>query len=103
MENTKKRQPVSSVMIATIVVGIIICVLFVSCFMALVTKIMEYNEIQKQKEQLNNEIKNRQEEIEEKEYWLMAPMDDEYIMKFAKEKLDLFRADEIVFTNDNQK
>ena len=103
MKNTDSRQHMSTKKIITIVGGVLICVLFVSAFMTLVSNIMKYNEIQGQKEQLNQEINDCQEDIEELEYWLKAPMDEEYIMKFAKEKLDLYRADEIVFTNDRQK
>ena len=40
--------------------------------------------------------------IEELEYWIVAPMDDDYIMKFAREKLELYRADEIVFAGSEK-
>ena len=102
MKNSESRQPTSTKRIISIVVCVLICVLFVSAFTTLVSKIMEYNEIQEQKEQLQQEINDCKEDIEELEYWIKAPMDDEYIMKFAREKLDLYRSDEIVFTNDHQ-
>ena len=63
-----------------------------------VSRIVEYNEMQTRKEQLLADINEAKDNIEELEYWIEAPMDDEYIMKFAREKLDLYRADEIVFT-----
>lgn len=88
--------------IVSVVIVVSICVLFVSAFITLVSNIMKYNEIQKEREQLEQEIYNCKEDIEELEYWIKAPMDDEYIMKFAREKLELYRADEIVFTNDRQ-
>lgn len=102
MRRSDSDQATSKRRIITIVGCVLICVLFVSAFTTLVSKIMKYNEIQDQKEQLKQEINDCKEDIEELEYWIQAPMDDEYIMKFAREKLDLYRADEIVFTNDRQ-
>ena len=88
--------------IVSIVITVSICVLFVASFITLVSNIVEYNELQEKNEQLKNDIYNCNEDIEELEYWISAPMDDDYIMKFAREKLELFRADEVVFTNDGQ-
>ena len=96
------RQNLSTRKILSIVICVSICVLFVSAFVALVSNIMKYNEITAQKEQLEQEIHDCKEDIEELEYWIKAPMDDDYIMKFAREKLELYRADEIVFSNDRQ-
>ena len=96
------RQNLSTRKILSIVICVSICVLFVSAFVALVSNIMKYNEIKAQKEQLEQEIHDCKEDIEELEYWIKAPMDDDYIMKFAREKLELYRADEIVFSNDRQ-
>ena len=86
----------------SIVICVSVCVLFVSAFVALVSNIIKYNEIERQKEELEQQIHDCKEDIEELEYWIKAPMDDEYIMKFAREKLELYRADEIVFTNDRE-
>lgn len=102
MKNSERRQPTTTRKIVSIVICVSICVLFVSAFVTLVSNIIKYNEIQKQKEQLAQDIHDCKEDIEELEYWIKAPMDDEYIMKFAREKLELYRADEIVFTNDRQ-
>ena len=88
--------------ILSIAICVSVCVLFVSAFVTLVSNIMKYNEIQDQKDQLSENINDCKEDIEELEYWLKAPMDDEYIMKFAREKLELYRSDEVVFTNDVQ-
>ena len=63
-----------------------------------VSRLVEYNEMMAKKEQLLEEINETKDNIEELEYWIEAPMDDDYIMKFAREKLDLYRADEIIFT-----
>ena len=65
-----------------------------------VSKLIEYNEIEAEKKLLKARIAEKQARIEELQYWLEAPMDEDYIMKFAREKLDYYRSDEIVFTND---
>lgn len=96
-----KKMPTKK--IVYIVIAVSVCVLFVASFVSLVSNIIKYNEIQNRKEQLQSDIHDCNEDIEELEYWIKAPMDDDYIMKFAREKLELYRADEIVFTNDRQK
>ena len=83
------------------VVTIAICLLLVVSFITFVSKLVEYNELKARENELLAEVKEYKDSIEELEYWLDAPMNDDYIMKFAREKLDLFRPDEIVFTNEN--
>lgn len=102
MKDSGQTQKMSTKKLVSIVITVSICVLFVASFITLVSKIIEYNEIQEKMEDLKADIYDCNEDIEELEYWLQAPMDDDYIMKFAREKLELFRADEIVFTNDRE-
>ena len=84
--------------IRAIVVAAAVSLLMVVALVNFVSVLVEYNEMQARKEQLLAEIDDTKDNIEELEYWLEAPMDDDYIMKFAREKLDLYRADEVVFT-----
>ena len=102
MKKSDRASNMPTRKIVSIVITVSICVLFVASFITLVSNIVEYNELQEKNEQLKNDIYNCNEDIEELEYWISAPMDDDYIMKFAREKLELFRADEVVFTNDGQ-
>jgi len=102
MKMPERTQKTSSKKIMTIVITASICILFVASFITLISNIIEYNELQEEKEILEQSIYDCEEDIEELEYWIKAPMDDEYIMKFAREKLELFRADEKVFTNDQE-
>ena len=80
------------------VVAVAVSLLMIVALINFVSMLAEYNEIQARKEQLLADIADTKDNIEELEYWLEAPMDDDYIMKFAREKLDLYRADEVVFT-----
>lgn len=82
------------------VIAVAIVLLLVVAIINFVSRIAEFNELQSEKEALKQEISDTKNDIEELEYWISAPMDDDYIMKFAREKLELYRADEIVFVGD---
>ena len=99
MQNkTEKQSKISFGKIRSIFVAAAVSLLLIVALVNFVSVLVEYNEIQARKEQLLAEIDDTKDNIEELEYWLEAPMDDDYIMKFAREKLDLYRADEVVFT-----
>ena len=99
MQNkTENQNKTSFGKIRSIVVAAAVSLLLIVALVNFVSVLVEYNEIQSRKEQLLAEIDDTKDNIEELEYWLEAPMDDDYIMKFAREKLDLYRADEVVFT-----
>jgi cell division protein FtsB len=95
-----KKKRFSRNRVRTIVISAAISLLMVVALVNFVSRVAEYNEIQSRKEQLLEEINMSKDNIEELEYWLEAPMDDDYIMKFAREKLELYRADEIVFAGE---
>jgi cell division protein FtsB len=67
-----------------------------------INKIMEYNEIKKEKAVVKNSIESCKEDIGALEYEYDAPMDDKYIESVAKSKLNLINPDEIIVYNDNQ-
>ena len=92
----------SVVKIRNLVITVAICLLLVVSIITFVSKLVQYNELQAEKAELLAEICEYKDSIEELEYWIAAPMDDDYIMKFAREKLNLFRPDEIIFSNGNE-
>lgn len=96
----KSKRRLSHGKIRSMVVGVAVSVLLIVALINFVSMLVEYNEMQAKKEMLLEEINDTKDNIEELEYWIDAPMDDDYIMKFAREKLDLYRADEIVFAGD---
>lgn len=98
-EEKGRRQSAKTI---ELIITIAICLLLVVSIITFVSKLVEYNELQEKKSELEEKVDRYKNSIEELEYWLEAPMDDDYIMKFAREKLDLFRPDEVVFNNDNQ-
>ena len=61
---------------------------------------LEYNQLQNQKEVLEQQIALSQMRIDELKGALNASFDDEYVIKFAREKLNYRLPEEIVFYND---
>ena len=96
----KSKRRLSHGKIRSMVIAVAVSLLLIVALINFVSMLVEYNEMQAKKEMLLEEINDTKDNIEELEYWIDAPMDDDYIMKFAREKLDLYRADEIVFAGD---
>ena len=61
---------------------------------------MKYNDIETQRQELEHQYKLNNEMIEELERELEAEFDDEYVVKIAKEKLNLCLPEEVIFYND---
>ena len=83
-----------------LVLTLAVCLLLTVAVINFISVLAEYNETMAEKEELLSRINATKENIEELEYWIDAPMDDEYIVKFAREKLGLYRADEVVFVGN---
>ena len=99
----EKRTEMSHSKIRSIIITAAVVLLMVVAIINFISRIAQYNELQMEKALLQKEINDAKNNIEELEYWLEAPMDDDYIMKFAREKLELYRADEVVFVGDSDK
>lgn len=76
-------------------VGFIALALF-----SIVSSQMTINELNDQKEALAEEVIAVQDEVDEMRYDLERPIDDEYIIEFAREKLGLHRPGETIFHYD---
>lgn len=61
---------------------------------------LEYNSLKVRRDALVLEIENTSERIEMLQASLEAPFDDEYIIKIAREKLNLRLPEEIVYFNN---
>ncbi len=75
-------------------------VLAIFCLGATLSLQFEYNRLQNQREALEKQISLSQAKIDELQSALNAPFDDEYVIKFAREKLNYRLPEEIVFYND---
>lgn len=94
--NEAKTAKIKPNMLITVVLGLIMAV----ALGTFISRIMEYNDLKKEKEILQREIKACEEEIAALEYEYAAPMDDEYIESVAKAKLGLINPNEIVVVNE---
>ena len=63
---------------------------------------MKYNKIMEDKREDVAYVEQLQDEIEELEYLLNAPLDDAYKIRIAREKLGMCFPDEIIFYTDYQ-
>lgn len=84
-----------------VVARLLLTVLIIVSVTAFVTGIMKYNELQREKDALEDKVDEYEAEIEELEYLINSPVDYDYIIKVAKEKLNLLLPDEIIYHNDS--
>lgn len=80
--------------------ALVLVLVIVTSIGIFIDKIMEYNQLQKEKQSMVNRIEAKQEEIDELEYRYDEPMDDEYIESVAKSELDLVNPDDIIVYKD---
>ena len=74
--------------------------LLVSSIGMFVTGMMKYDELQRKKEVLERRREAIEYEIDELEYLLDSPVDYDYIVRVARDKLGLHLPNEIVYYND---
>ena len=101
MTNEINKSSTRETKIRVIIIAVAVCLLAVVAVINFMSQMAKYNDMQAQKALLQQKIDEANDNIEELEYWIDAPMDDDYVTKFAKEKLDLYRADEVVFFGDS--
>lgn len=61
---------------------------------------IQFNELQDEKDLLQESIDEYEEDISELRYQLDLPFDDDYVIKVAREKLNYHLPEEIIFYND---
>lgn len=77
-------------------------ILVVICFCAvnIIRLRTEYNSLIEAQNKLEQQKEAYEEEIERLKSELERPMDDEYVMRIAREKLNYYLPDEVIFYND---
>lgn len=77
-------------------------ILVVICFCAvnIIRLRSEYNDLRQSEEELLAEKQAYEDEIDRLLEELEHPMDDEYVMRIAREKMNYYLPDEIIFYND---
>jgi cell division protein FtsB len=90
--------PISKVLLRTL-----LAVLIISAIGMFITGIMKYNEYQREIELLEAKKDALNDEIDYLEYLIESPVDYDYIVRVAREKLGLHMPDEIVYYTDINK
>ena len=77
-------------------------ILVVICFCAvnIIRLRTEYNSLRAQEAELRAQKEEYEERIDRLKEELDHPMDDEYVMRIAREKLGYYHPDEVIFFND---
>ena len=83
-----------------VILRLIPVLLLVASIAIFVTGIMKYDELQRKKAELEARAENIEYEIDELEYLLDCPVDYDYIVRVARDKLGLHLPNEIVYYND---
>ena len=86
-----------------VLVRLMLAVLLIASITVFVTGLMKYSELQKEKEALEQKVEQYENEVEYLEYLLDCPVDYDYIVRMAREKLGLHLPDEIIYHNDTNK
>ena len=86
-----------------VLLRLLLSVLVISSITVFVTGLMKYDELQREKEVLRKEKEALELEIEELQYLLDCPVDYDYIIRVAREKLGLHLPDEIIYYTDQNK
>ena len=83
-----------------VILRLIPVLLLVASVAMFVTGIMRYDELQRKKAELEARAENIEYEIDELEYLLDCPVDYDYIVRVARDKLGLHLPEEKVYYND---
>ena len=83
-----------------IFVRLAVLVLLVTMLVMAARLLMEYNELRERADQLRLQVESSTHEIEALQAQLDAPFDEDYVIRIAKEKLNLSLPQEIIFYND---
>ena len=85
---------------AKVMLRVILVTLVVGSLALFAGGVIKYTELQREKESLELKKAELSEEVEELKYLLDHPIDGEYIIRMAREKLGLNLPGEIVYYND---
>ena len=85
---------------AKVILRLAISLLLVASLAIFATGVLKYQELMREKENLESERDRIAVEIEELRYLIDCPVDREYIIRVARERLGLNLPDEIVYYND---
>ena len=80
-----------------VIVRIFLAFLLVFAIVYFLWSLMQYNDAMKTKEEKQAYVESLKDEIQRLEYMVDAPLDDEFKIRVAREKLGMCFPDEIIF------
>lgn len=95
-QETEKETKLGLSMLAKVALGVVVSVsliISISC-------LMKFNQLEKERKELQAELEVYNKAIEELQYIINSPEDDEYIIAEAKKKLGLYFPDENIYYQD---
>ena len=90
----RERSPIS------VMVRIFVCLLLLFSIVFFLWSVMRYNRILEEQKNKEIYISQLNEKIDELEYLVEMPLDDEYKIRMARERLGMCFPDEIIFYTD---
>ena len=88
---------------SNIFVKLAIILFVVAAIIGITQMMMKYNELQLERDELKSQVDAYKVRIEQLESEIAAPFNDEYVIKIAREKLNLSLPYSIIFYNDLNK
>ena len=82
---------------------LLLATLLISALASFGAGLIRYNELQREKAALEQKLDEREAEVEKLEYLIDCPVDYDYLGRVAKEKLNLYLPDVIIYHNDSNK
>lgn len=92
---TGLKQPYAKVLLR-----LMLALLLTVAVVLFLTSLLKYGELQREREMLEKERDALTLEVEELRYLIDCPVDYDYIVRVAREKLNLHLPDEMVYYND---
>lgn len=94
-ERDPEKRLGKSMLMKAALASVVIASLIIS-----ITCVMQANQLRARTDELQAEIDDYKEKIARLQYYLNRPVDDEYIIEYAREYLDMYFPDEDVYYND---
>lgn len=76
-----------------------LAVVVIASLIISVTCVMKFNQLEAEKQELQAKLDDYNQKIAELQYLLNQPMNEEYIVRVAKERLGLYFPDEVIYYN----
>lgn len=83
-----------------IFVRLAVIIVIAVCLITILKLQIQFNRLNEEKKLLQSQVDEYREDIEELRAEIERPFDDEYVIRYAREKLGYHLPDEIIYYND---